>query len=301
VPSNINAATYLEIRLVQEICALKDLNFKYTADLASTKVLLDKNKGAKASKEIAIQELRLKQSLSTFVDKVEKIEISNQSKVIEFNWIGRNNIGKRVADVELVLGNSKVLPISVKSGGKGTERNLGSRSLKKILGYDSAVVIANMRKETIEILKSQFSGISSGMSFEAIRSVVKGNKSEDEMREFAAKVGEKYQSIIAAEFIEAWHQSSDKQKMDLLDFIALQNDDGDLGLEVFVVDKSGGYFKGVLDVSNTAAPDLSVALNEVSEKGTIDFRIKDVTHWHLNVNFTNGKGLAPLAIRVFTV
>ena len=84
-------------------------------------------------------------------------------------------------------------------------------------------------------------------------------------------------------------------------YISLQNDDKDLGLEIFVAEESGGHFKGVLDVSTMVAADLKIALNDVSEKGTLDFQIKDVTHWHLNVNFTNGLGLSPIAVRVFTV
>lgn len=301
MPSNINAATYLEIRLVQEICALKDITFNYAADLAKCKVLIDQSYGANAANEIAIQELRLKNSLSIFVDKTAEIEKTNQSQIIEFNWIGRDNIGKRVADVELVLGNSKVLPISVKSGGKGTERNLGGRSLKKILGYDADAVLAKMRKETIEKLKSHFTGISLGSTFPSIRKAVKGNKSETKMRELAAEVGKKYQAIIADELIDAWNKSNAKQKIDFLRYISLQNDDKDLGLEIFVAEESGGYFKGVLDVSTMVAADLKIALNDVSEKGTLDFQIKDVTHWHLNVNFTNGLGLSPIAVRVFTV
>jgi len=301
MPSNVNAATYLEIRLVQEICTLKDLHFKYSEDLAKCKVLINQSYGASAAKEIAIQELRLTKSLDTFVDKTGEIEKANQSRIIDFNWTGRNDIGKRVADVELVLENSKVFPISVKSGGKGTERNLGGRSLKKILGYDADAVLAKMRKETIEKLKSQFAGISLGGTFPSIRKAVKGHNSESKMRELAAEVGKKYQSIIADELIDAWNKSTDKQKIDLLRFIALKNDDKDLGLEIFVAEESGGHFKGVLDVSKVVAADLNIALNVVSEKGTLDFQIKGVTHWHFNVNFTNGLGLSPIAIRVFTV
>ena len=299
MPSNVNAATYLEIRLVEEICALKDIPFNYTSDLASTKVLINQSYGAKAANEIAIQELRLKQSLSTFIDKADEIEKLNHSNIIEFNWIGRHNIGTRVADVELVLESSKVLPISVKSGGPGTERNPGGRALKKLLGYDANPALAKMRKETINLLNSQFSGFSLSMSFPSIRRVVDGNKSEQKMRELAAEVGKKYQSIIAAELIDAWKKSTDQQKIDFLRYIALQNDDRDLGLEIFVAEETGGYFKGVLDVSNIVAADLNIALNVASGKGTLDFQIKGVTKWRLNVNFTNGLGLSPIAIRAF--
>ena len=38
-------------------------------------------------------------------------------------------------------------------------------------------------------------------------------------------------------------------------FIALQNDDKDLGLEIFVAEESGGHFKGVFDVSKVVAAD----------------------------------------------
>ena len=121
------------------------------------------------------------------------------------------------------------------------------------------------------------------------------------MRELAAEVGKKYQAIIADELIDAWNKSNAKQKIDFLRYVSLQNDDKDLGLEIFVAEESGGHFKGVLDVSTMVAADLKIALNDVSEKGTLDFQIKDVTHWHLNVNFTNGLGLSPIAVRVFTV
>ena len=73
------------------------------------------------------------------------------------------------------------------------------------------------------------------------------------------------------------------------------------GLKIFVADNSQAYFKKTLDNKKIKPNDLDIKINQRSEKGTLDFLIYGKAYWRLNVNFTNGLGLSPLAVRVFLI
>lgn len=299
MPTNISDATYFELRLIEEACRIRQIPFKYAADLKRYTQLVHVSHGAIANSRIAIQESRLENGLDTFINEIDEQENIRKSRLIDFLWIGRKNIGDRVADVDLLFANKNIGPISLKSGGEGTERNLGGKKIKNLIGYDSQITIAEMKKDTIKSLKALHPKIDFGNSWSSIKKAIKDHPDEINMRAAANLNGKKYQLIIADQLIHSWESSSEIQKMNLLAYLALQNDIRDKGLRIFVACDDKAYLKNPLNISHYSANILNLTKNTKSVLGTLDFSIDTTPHWRLNINFTNGLGLSPLAIRVF--
>lgn len=301
MPSNIAEATIFELRLIQEICALKSLEFKYQGDLKRYIALVHNSHGDLAKEKLQIQENRLEYGLPIFMKELNQIELTLNSDLEEVNWTGREDIGDRVADLDLKFLNTRKIPVSIKSGGPGTERNLGGRSLKKLLGYNTNSTIEEMLKQVLTQFKIELKHVDFGDSWGTIRKTMEQQTNSKHLRDIAAEIGKIYQIRFSVEIVTAWNKSTDRQKIELLKYLSLQNDPRDLGLKIFVAADCHAYFKNTLDIQKIKPSDLEIKINERSEKGTLDFLIHGRVYWRLNVNFTNGLGLSPLAIRVFLI
>ena len=301
MPTNINDATYFEIRLIEEICRVRNLTFKYAQDLIRYKSLIKQSHGQAAQTKMDIQEARLKNGIQTFLTRVNQEEAKLSKPLREVDWVGRKDLGERVADLDLVFSGNVVLPISAKSGGPGTERNLGGDSLRDLIGYDSSNILDAMKTETLKALSSNFPRATFGASWEQIRKNIKASPNIDVMTSLANAVGKRYQPLISAEIAQAWKKASDKQKLDLIAYLSLQNDPRDKGLQIFVAEDNHAYFKEVLDISKLRAQDVSLVSHQSSSNGTLELLILNQRYWRLNINFTNGLGLSPIAIRVFLI
>lgn len=301
MPTNINDATYFELRLVEDVCTNRSVHFKFVSDLERYIELIDASHGENAEKKKEIQEIRIASGIEVFLKNLEDKEKLHDQKLIDVNWVGRQDIGSRVADVDLVLDGGKVLPISTKSGGPGTERNLGGESLRAILGYDSDPILEEMKDETLALLQKNFPKIDFGTSWDNIRGAIRSSSSSSKMRSLAKQVGKKFQVLISEELIDAWARASGEQKFSVLKYLALQNDPRDEGLQVFVAEDQRAYFKELLVISKLRNSDIELTKHQSSSNGTLEVLIDKRRHWRLNVNFTNGIGLSPIAIRVFLI
>ena len=301
MPSNIAEATVFELRLIQEICEMKSLEFKYMDDLKRYKNLAQSSHGESTNEKLQIQENRLKNGLPIFVNELNQITSKLETELADITWTGRDGIGERVADLELNFLNSKKIPISIKSGGPGTERNLGGRSLKKILDYNSNSTLEKMLKEVVRALTNEIKGINLDLSWRNLRKIIDQQDNSEHLRAVAATIGKTYQNKFSLEIKSAWDKSTDSQKMELLKFLSLQNDPRDIGLKIFVAEDNCAYFKNTLNIKKIKSNNLEIEINDRSEKGTLDFFIFEDPYWRLNVNFTNGLGLSPLAVRVFLI
>jgi len=301
MPSNIAEATIFELRLIQEICNTKSIEFRYQSDLTRYISLAQNSHGEFTQKKLQIQENRLKIGFPIFLNELNQMELTLSSDLAEIDWTGREDIGERVADLDLRFLNSMKIPISIKSGGPGTERNLGGKSLKKLLGYNTKSTMEEMLKQVLIQFKNENKNVNFGSSWGSIRNALEKQINSQHLRNIAAKIGKTYQIKFSHEIINAWNESSDYQKLELLKYLSLQNDPRDLGLKVFIADDNQAYFKNTLDIQRIKPNDLEIKINERSEKGTLDFLIFGKIYWRLNVNFTNGLGLSPLAVRVFLI
>jgi hypothetical protein len=301
LPSNINDATYFELRLIEETCTATKIPFKFPDDLSRYTKLLKASHGDVAQEKIDIQEARLKNGIPTFLQRISEVENKLKEKLTEVDWVGRKDLGSRVADIDLIFGQNRVLPISAKSGGPGTERNLGGDSLKGLLGYDSSNTIEKMKEETLKSLNSSFPNIEFGKSWGKIRKSIKSSSHSKEMTTLANLVGKKFQTLISIEIIEAWRKASDRQKMAFVAYLSLQNDTRDHGLEIFVAEDKSAYFKKILNISELQSIDLILESHSSSSNGTLELLIRNTRFWRININFTNGIGLSPIAIRAFLI
>ena len=301
MPSNIAEATIFELRLIQEICSSKSLEFKYQDDLSRYITLAHGSHGELTKEKLQIQENRLEYGLPIFMKELNQVELTLNSDLEEIDWTGREDIGDRVADLDLKFLNTKKIPVSIKSGGPGTERNLGGRSLKKLLGYNTNSTIEEMLKQVLTQFKKELKNVNFGDSWGNIRKTIDEQTNSKHLRDTAAEIGKIYQIRFSVEITTAWNKSTDRQKIELLKYLSLQNDPRDLGLKIFVAEDNHAYFKSTLDIQKIKPSDLEIKINERSEKGTLDFLIFGKVYWRLNINYTNGLGLSPLAIRVFLI
>ncbi len=301
MPSNIAEATIFELRLIQEICKTKSLEFRYESDLSRYISLAHNSHGEFTQKKLQIQENRLRIGLPIFLNGLNQMVSTLSSNLAAIDWTGREDIGERVADLDLRFINSMKIPISIKSGGPGTERNLGGKSLKKLLGYNTNSTMEQMLKQVLTQFSNEIENVNFGSSWGSIRKTIEKQINSKHLRCIAAEIGKVYQIKFSHEILNAWNKSSDNQKLDLLKYLSLQNDPRDLGLKIFIADDNQAYFKNTLDIQKINPNDLEIKINERSEKGTLDFLIFGKVYWRLNVNFTNGLGLSPLAIRVFLI
>ena len=112
---------------------------------------------------------------------------------------------------------------------------------------------------------SQFSkelkNVDFGNSWANIRETMEEQISSERLRNIAAEIGKKYQIKFSLEIINAWKNSTDQQKMELLKYLSLQNDHRDLGLKIFVADDQHAYFKSTLDIRSIKPNDLEIKIN----------------------------------------
>ncbi len=296
MPTNINDATYFELRLTEEICRVFDIDFKYSTDLETAAQRTRASHGHDADEKIRIQERRLNVGIDTIVARIKTAESEAHFEITDAEWIGGTGRGTRVADIDLWFG-SYCLPLSVKSGGPGTERNLGSSKLRSLLGFDASPAIAAMKSETLNALRSWFPTTDVGASWNSIRDMVKGHPEESVLRNLAARIGHANQILISAALKDAFESSTSQQKIEFVKFLALQNSSADEGLEIFVAHDNHAEIKSVK--KDILGGEFSLAADENSAKGTLKLAINEEPYWRINVNFTNGLGLSPLAIRVF--
>lgn len=301
MPTNINDATYFELKLIEGICKSRNLVFKHSNDLLRYIDLLKISHKQNAQDKMNIQNDRIRLGLPIFLQKLSEIEAAISQKLIDVNWVGRQNLGTRVADIDLIMDKNKTIPISAKSGGPGTERNLGGKSLAALIDYNSKPTINEMKKQTLAVLENSFPGVAFGKSWTQIRSTIDAHPKSDEMRDQAAVVGNKFQQIFADELLHVWNMASDGQRMALLKYISLQNDIRDFGLKIFVASDQGAYFRNIMDISGLQANDLNIIRHLTSSNGTLELLVRNVPRWRMNVNFTNGLGLSPLAVRIFVI
>lgn len=301
MPSNIAEATVFELRLIQEICSSKSLRFKYQEDLDRYVAKAHNNHGQLAKAKLEIQEKRLIIALPVFLGELSQLISISKSTIADIDWTGRDDIGERVADLDLKFLNTRKIPISVKSGGPGTERNLGGKSLKKLLSYNTETTIEEMLEKVIKRFNEELKSINFGSSWGSIRKTMRKQPTSESLRIIAAQIGNIYQIKFSHEILDAWANSTNHQKIEFLKYLSLQNDPRDQGLKIFVAEDDKAYFKNTLAIEKIEAENLELKINVRSEKGTLDFSIFGKPHWRLNINFTNGLGLSPLAVRVFSL
>ena len=296
MPSNINAATVFELRLCESISAEFGLPFGNAADLASALARHAKSQNSDLKGLLETQEKRLAASLPTFIATVRTLEGERVESLTSIRWIGNQNKGKRVADVELVFATG-VVPISVKSGGPGTERNLGGKSLKETLAFDASNFTNAMKHEVRELLGRWLPGNLVPNSWPKIRSLLRGARDLPEAAFLVRQIGYEYQQKISRALVESISNASVEQRAAFWAFLGLASDPRDEGLMIFEATEQSGSFKAPVSILDPS--ELRLHVDSRSDKGSLKVTYGGEPLWRINVNFTNGIGCSPVAVRAF--
>lgn len=296
MPSNINAATVFELRLCESVSAEFGLPFGNSADLASALARHAKSQNSDLEGLLKTQEKRLAAALPDFIATVRALERDRAETLRSIRWIGNQNKGKRVADVELVF-TTAVVPISVKSGGPGTERNLGGKSLKETLEFDASSFTNDMKHEVRELLGRWLPGNAVPTSWPKIRALLKGAQDLPEAAFLVRQIGYEYQQKISQALVESISNASVEQRAAFWAFLGLASDPRDKGLMIFEATEQSGLFKAPVSIVNPT--ELRVHIDSRSDRGSLKVAYEGKPLWRINVNFTNGIGCSPVAVRAF--
>lgn len=292
--SNRSKADFFELLLVKELnqyYKLSSLNLENEIKELTDKIMAF-NDGLIRIEE---QKTRVKFLLPFLVKEINKL-IPSYRKPTKISWIGRKwQTNKSLSDIDIVFLSGKNIGISTKSTriGKGTQKNIGLKELKKYLhlNIDQELIemknkmiskIARQNKELKEIAKK-------GMSF------IKKNKYKFPIIQ---KIGKEYgiplQQLAVKESVKLFNKLIPNKKKEFINFI-LGFSEKELLLNAFVSGKQI-YIYWNRSLSNLVSDNLK-AVNEGNRGYHIASNGKKIIR--IQVNFTNGIGISAFCERAF--
>ncbi len=241
------------------------------------------------------QKSRVKFLLPFLVKELDKL-IMIDGKPVEVRWIGRKwQTNKTLSDINIKFLSGKNIGISTKStrSGKGTQKNIGLKELKRFLGLDIDKELIKMKSDIIlEVANknTELKEISKrGISF------IKKNKYKYPIIQI---VGKKYgiplQQLAVKESVKKFNGLSLSKKKDLMKFIfGIKGDE--LLLNVLISGKRVEIYwnKNLNELvrSNLVAVGEGDKGYQIVSDGRKIVRIQ--------VNFTNGIGISAFCERAF--
>ena len=293
--SNINQATFSEIYLAKLTSEAFLIPFTQDEEITKTVDLIQRSHPREHRNKIITQKNLIKIALPLMIGKVTNIQTQRETKLKEVCWVGNKNRGSKVADIELKFEDGYIKPISVKSGGLNTERNLGSRSLSKLTGFDLTPAKQNLLSSANNIVKN-LSGDSycEVNSLTALKKKVRTDDTNPFMLETLKFNGYHHIQSLSDCLLNHLSEMNFARKSDFVKYIAAQNSESNI--EVLIMEQSQAYFKTRTPLEN---------LNEItfslldSNSTTIVVNLNRKRAFNININNTNGLGISPFAFRVF--
>ncbi len=241
------------------------------------------------------QKNRVKFLLPFLVKELDKLIITD-GKPIEVRWIGRKwQTNKTLSDINIKFFSGKNIGISTKStrSGKGTQKNIGLKELKRFLGLDIDKELIKMKNDIILELADKNKELKE-ISKRGIFFIKKNKYKYSIIQTVGKKYGIPLQQLAVKESVKKFNGLSLNKKKDFLEFI-FGIKDSELLLNVLVSGKHVEiYWNKSLDEL------VSSNLMAVSE-GDKGYQIvsdgKKIVR--IQVNFTNGIGISAFCERAF--
>ena len=292
--SSRSKADLFELLLTQELNKRYQLPYK---DL--------ENKIKKIIKQITIfkdglirideQKKRVNLLLQPLIKELNKF-IETSGRPIEITWIGRKwQTNKPLSDINIKFLSGKNIGISTKStrSGKGTQKNIGFKELKKYLGLDIDKELLDMKKKII--LKVSFQNKELNLIAKKGITFIRKNKYKFPIIQ---KIGKEYgvliQYLAVKESVNFFNKLSSNKKEDFLNFI-FGFKDGELLLNAIVSGKQVNIYWNK-NLTKLIGDNLE-AINEGERGYCIASNGKKIVR--IQVNFTNGIGISAFCERAF--
>lgn len=293
--SNINQATFSEIYLAKLTSEAFSIPFTQDEEIIKTVDLIQRSHPREHRNKIITQKNLIKIGLPQMIGKVTNIQTQRETKLKEVCWVGNKNRGSKVADIELKFEDGYIKPISVKAGGLNTERNLGSRSLSKLTGFDLTPYIQNLLSSAKNIIKNLSGGTDCGVtSLTGLKKKVRTVENNPFMLETLKFNGYHHIQVLSDRLLKHLSEMNFARKIEFVKYIAAQNSESNI--EVLIMEDTQAYFKTRTPLENINEVTFSLLDNNST---TIMVNLNRKPVYRVNINNTNGLGVSPFAFRVF--
>lgn len=238
---------------------------------------------------------RAKLLLPFLVKEVDKL-IPNYGNPTKINWIGRKwQINRSLSDINIKFSSEKSIGISTKStrSGKGTQKNIGLKELKRYLGLKIDKELIEMKNKIISKVALQNKELKEiakkGMTF------IRKNKYRFPVIQ---KIGREYgiplQQLAVKESVKLFNKLPFIRKKEFVNFI-LGFKEEELLLNAFISGKQN-YIYWNEALTRLIGDDLKAV-----EEGNKGYYILSNGKYfiRIQVNFTNGIGISPFCERAF--
>lgn len=241
------------------------------------------------------QKKRAKLLSPLIVKELDKLIIIN-GKPIKIDWVGRGwQTNKSLSDIEIIFLSGKILGISIKStrSGKGTQKNIGLKELKKYLGLNIDKELLNMKNKIISKVALQ-NKVLNEISKKGMTSIKKNKYKFPIIQKIGKEYGILLQQLAVIESVKLFNQLTINKKKNFMNFI-FGFRAGELLLNAIVSGKQVNIYWNV-NLSNLISNNLK-AIGEGEKGYYIISNGKKIIR--IQVNFTNGIGISAFCERAF--
>lgn len=248
-------------------------------------------------RRVSEQQQRLNILLPILVKELDDALVPESGKPVEIKWVGREWQARRtLSDINIKFSSGYRLGISVKStrSGKGTQKNLGTRSLRELLGLDLTGEVKDMWQR-VSVALSRRGGKLAELSKEGATVIRKSKYQFPIIQEIGKRCGYPVQKIGIEKSVKLFNNLTPKRKLDFVEHI--------LGIEESIPLLNAGVvgeqpylywnedFNKLLTGTLAAKMERGVKGYYITVDGTPILRIQ--------ANFTNGIGLSAFCERAF--
>lgn len=292
--SSRSKADFFELLLVKELNKHYKLPFLNLENVM--KELINKIIGFKDGLiRIEEQRNRVKLLLPFLVKEIDKL-IPGYGRPKKIGWVGRKwQTNRSLSDINIIFLSRKNIGISTKSTrtGKGTQKNIGIKELKKYLHLNIDQELMEMKNKIISKIARQNKELKEiakkGMTF------IKKNKYKFQIIQ---KIGKEYgiplQQLAVKESVKLFNKLATDKKKEFINFIFGFREEESL-LNVLVSGKQIHIYWNK-NLNNLVSDNLE-AINEGNKGYYITSNGKKIIK--IQVNFTNGIGISAFCERAF--
>ncbi len=233
------------------------------------------------------------------IQKIDNELVPKLGKPIDIQWVGRAwQARKSLSDIDIEFESGSVVGISVKSTrtGSGTQKNLGTRSLKEFLDLDLTKETEVMWKRIRDDLK-QRGGELKDLSQEGKTTIRESKYKYPIIQEIGKKYGYSVQQLAVEESVKLFNNLSPEKKLKFVEHI--------LGIEESKPLLNAGVrgAKPYLYWNKRFNELLTGTLEAKVERGGKCYYITvgNTPVLRIQANFTNGIGLSAFCERAFLI
>lgn len=169
---------------------------------------------------ITEQKNRVKLLSPFLIKELDKL-ITINGKPIEIRWVGRGwQTSKTLSDIKITFLSGKFLGISIKStrSGKGTQKNIGLKELKKYLGLNIDKELLNMKNKIISKIALQNKKLDE-IAKKGITSIKKNKYKFPIIEKIGKEYGVLLQQLAVKESVKLFNQLPLNKKKKFMNFI----------------------------------------------------------------------------------